>query len=152
MPEDAGVLTAAAGIRTGTRVAMVGYFPPVAARLKGIGAELSVLDCGLDIGHEAHFLGELGTLPDVLIVTATTILNNTLELLMEHVAPGIPVVVLGPTTPMVPEAFEAFPVSMLGGMVVLEKAKLVSAVRQAAVTPAVRRHCRRVYWTRRDTG
>lgn len=148
MPEDTGALTAVAGIRSATRVAMVGYFPPVVARLKGAGAELSVLDRGLDIGDEARFLRELRSWPDVLIVTAATILNATFELFMEHVRPEIPVVVLGPTTPMVPEAFAAFPVTMLGGMVVLEKAQVVSAVRQAAVTPAVRRYCRRVFWVR----
>jgi len=146
MPEDTGMLTTAAGIGPGVRVAMVGFLPPVVARLKGVGAEVSVLDRDMDMGDETRFLRDLASWPDVLIVTATTILNATFEVFMDHVGPGIPVVLLGPTTPMTPEAFVSFPVVMLGGTVALNNERVASAVRQAALTPAIRRYCRRICW------
>lgn len=148
MSEDAGMLMAVAGIGLGVRVAMVGFFPPVVARLRKAGAEVSVLDSDLDMGDEVRFLRDLATWPDVLVVTATTILNATFEVFMDHVGPDVSVIVLGPTTPMIPEAFEEFPVVMLGGSVALDNQGMVSAVRQAALTPAVARHCRKIYWAR----
>lgn len=151
MPQDAapgGAFMTDLGIGPGVRVAMVGFFPPVVARLKTAGVEVDVLDCDLEMGDEARFLRDIAVWPDVLIVTATTILNASFELFMDHVGPGVRVIVLGPTTPMVPEAFDAFPIAMLGGMVALNNERVVSAVRQAALTPAVQRHCRKVYWTR----
>ena len=150
MAEDTapgGAFMADMGIRPGVRVAMVGFFPPVVARLKTAGAELRVLDRDLEMGDEAQFLRDIAAWPDVLIVTATTILNASFELFMDHVGAGVRVIVLGPTTPMVPEAFAAFPVAMLGGMVALNNERVVSAVRQAALTPALQMHCRKVYWT-----
>jgi uncharacterized protein (DUF4213/DUF364 family) len=150
MPEDAapgGVFMTDMGIGPGTRVAMVGFFPPVVARLKTAGAEVDVLDSDLEMGDEARFLRDIAAGPDVLIVTATTILNASFELFMDHVGPEVRVIVLGPTTPMVPEAFGDFPIAMLGGMVPLNNRRVVSAVRQAALTPALQRHCRKVYWT-----
>jgi uncharacterized protein (DUF4213/DUF364 family) len=133
-------------IRPGVRVAMVGYFPPVVARLETAGAEVDVLDRDLEMGNETRFLRRIEVWPDVLVVTATTILNGSFELFMDHVGPGVRVIVLGPTTPMVPEAYEAFPIDMLGGMVAVDNDRVVSAVRQAALTPAIQKHCRKVYW------
>jgi uncharacterized protein len=150
MPEDAapgGAFMTHMGIGVGTRVAMVGFFPPVVARLKTVGAVVDVLDRDLKMGDEARFLCDIAAGPDVLIVTATTILNASFELFMDHVGPEVRVIVLGPTTPMVPEAFGAFQVAMLGGMVPLNNERVVSAVRQAALTPALQRYCRKVYWT-----
>jgi len=154
MPEDAtpgGAFMAEMGIGPGTRVAMVGYFAPVAARLKSAGAEVRVLDRDLGINHEATFLRDLAVWPDVLIVTATTILNSSFEMFMDHVGRHVHTIVLGPTTPMVPEVFAAFPVTILGGTVALDNARVLSAVRQAALTPALQRHCRKIYWKREGT-
>jgi len=71
---------------------------------------------------------------------------------MRHVSPDARVVVLGPTTPMVPEAFAAVPVNMLGGMVTVSNERVVSPVRQAALTPALKWHCRKVYWASGELG
>ena len=91
MPRDAapgGAFMAEMGIGPGVRVAMVGFFPPVVARLKTAGAEVDVLDSDLDMGDEARFLPDIAVWPDVLIVTATTILNASFELFMGHVGAG----------------------------------------------------------------
>jgi uncharacterized protein (DUF4213/DUF364 family) len=142
-----GVFMRDMAIGLGTRVAMVGFFPPVVARLRAAGAEVSVLDRDREMGNEAQFLRDIAEWPDVLIITATSILNASFELFMDSVGPGTRVLVLGPTTPMVPEAFGAFPVTMLGGMVAHDHDRVMSAVRQAALTPALQRHCRKVYWS-----
>lgn len=149
MPQDAapgGAFMTDMGIGPGVQVAMVGFFPPVVARLKAAGAEVRILDSNLEMGNEAKFLRDIAVWPDVLILTATTILNASFELFMDHVGLGVSIIVLGPTTPMVPEAFGAFPIAMLGGMVALNNRQVVSAVRQAALKPALQKHCRKVYW------
>jgi uncharacterized protein (DUF4213/DUF364 family) len=146
MPEDTGLLTSLAGVGLGMRVAMVGFMPPVVSRLRRAGAEVSVLDSDLGIGDEAAFMRELACWPHLLIVTATTLLNDTYDDIVEHLARGVPVIMLGPTTPMVPEVFGPS-VLMLGGLVALDNARVIAAVRQAAFTPAVNGTCRRIYWS-----
>jgi uncharacterized protein (DUF4213/DUF364 family) len=153
LPDDAGpagTFVAAFGVREGTRVAMVGFFPPVARRLREIGAQLSVLDRDKRMGDEAAFLRDLAEGPDVLIVTATAILNGSLELFLEHVTERVKVVVLGPTTPLVPEAYGALPVHLLAGLVPVDNERVVAAVRQGAGTPALTPHCRKVSWVHPD--
>jgi uncharacterized protein (DUF4213/DUF364 family) len=153
LPDDAGpagTFVGAFGVREGTRVAMVGFFPPVARRLREIGAELRVLDRDKRMGDETAFLSDLADWPDVLIVTATAILNDSLESVLDHVTQRVKVVVLGPTTPLVPEAYGTLPVHLLAGLVPVDNERVVAAVRQGAGTPALTPHCRKVSWVHPD--
>lgn len=155
LPQDGtrgGVFMEAFGVQRGTRVAMVGHFPPVARRLREAGAELSILDSDEHMGDEASFLRELAHWPSVLIVTATTILNGSLELFLDHVTDRVDVMIMGPTTPLLPEAYADSPVRLLAGMVPLDHERVIAAVRQGGGTPALSRHCRKIYWKRPAAG
>jgi uncharacterized protein (DUF4213/DUF364 family) len=147
-----GVFIQEFGVRQSTRVAMVGHFPPVARRLREAGAELSILDSDERMGDEASFLRELARWPDVLIVTATTILNGSLEPFLDGVSNEADVMVMGPTTPLLPEAFAGTPVRLLAGMAPVDHERTLAAVRQGGGTPALSKHCRKVYWTRPPAG
>jgi len=135
------------GVGCGTRVAMVGFFGPVVARLKDLGAEVSILDRDRAMGDERRFLAALDSWPDVLVVTATTLLNGSLEWFLERVREPTKVLVLGPSTPLVPAAYRSVPVDMLAGMVPVELERVTLAVRQGAGTPELMPFCRKVYWT-----
>lgn len=130
----------------GTHVSMVGFFGPVIERLKRLGAEVEVLDRDRRVGDEAGFLERLGWWPDVLVVTATTILSASLERFLVVAGRRVKTVILGPSTPMVPAAFSEFAVSMIAGMVPLEVPGILSAIRQGAGTRELTPLCRRVYW------
>lgn len=51
----------------------------------------------------------------MLVVTGTTLINNTLEPLLALARPGASVVVVGPTASMLPGAFFRRGVTLLGG-------------------------------------
>lgn len=140
-----GVITQL-GITAATRVAMVGYFPPVVARLEGVGALVSVLDRDHGMGDEARFLAALPLWPDVLILTATTILNDSFDAILGQVRHGAWVVLMGPSTPMMPEVYAGLPLHMLAGMVAVDKERVLAVVRQGGGTPALGPHCRKVFW------
>lgn len=148
-PDDAteGDFMGEFGVRRGTRVAMVGFFGPVLTRLRGLGAEVHVLDRDHGMGDEATFLVDLGRSPQVLILTATSILSDSFERFVGAAHEGVRIVVLGPTTPMVPSAYRAFPVDMLGGLAVVRTAEVVAAVRQGAGTRQLLPLCRKVSLT-----
>jgi len=135
------------GVTRGTRVAMVGYFGPVVAQLETLGTEVRVLDWGRDMGDESQFVAALATWPELLILTATTILSASFERFLDAVGESVRVSVLGPTTPMVPSAYDPFPVHRIGGMVPLENDRVLAAVRQGAGTPVLSRFCRKVRYT-----
>ena len=155
MPEDTGPQTGLMtqlSISPSSRVLMVGYFPPVAAALTAMGAHVNVLDRDRAMGDQAQFLDELARSADVLVATATALLDDSLELFLEQVRSGAKTVILGPTTPMVPSVFADLGVTMLAGMVPVNGERVLAAVRQAGGTPAFAPHCRKVFWIRHSGG
>ena len=81
LPEDrdSSILFDTLGIEEGTRVAMVGHFAPIVARLKERGSRVEVVDQGKGVGDEQRFSERLDSWAQVAIVTSTSIINNTLD-------------------------------------------------------------------------
>jgi hypothetical protein len=132
-------------IGKGTRVAMVGYFGPLVQTLQQRKAKLEILDESRKLGQEDEFYKKLGNWADVLYLTSTSILNNTSEKILQHAHPDLKTVMLGPSTPMVKEAFEHLPVHMLAGTVPLDKDNLLKAIRHGMGTPILHQFSRKSY-------
>ena len=78
-------------------------------------------------------------------MTATTILNDSAEELLSAMAPGVRAVMMGPSTPLVPEAFAHLPLVGLAGIAPFDTAGVVKAVRHGAATPGMKSFVRKVY-------
>ena len=145
IPEDRDntILFDALGIGQGTRVAMVGCFTPIIGLIKERGAELEVVDQGRGMGDEQAFKERLRSWAQAVIVTSTSIINGTFEELLSCVADHARVALLGPSTPLVPEAFAGLPVHILAGTVPLDAAAVLRAVRNAKGTPVIQRFSRK---------
>jgi uncharacterized protein len=133
------------GIGQGTRLAMVGFFRPLMQKLADRGAQVEVLDHGQGIGDRAAFYKKLETWADALILTSTSILNSSTEEVLGRISPSVKVAMLGPSTPMTPEAFRYLPVRILAGTVVLDQNAVLKAIRHGAGTPVIHRFSRKVY-------
>jgi uncharacterized protein (DUF4213/DUF364 family) len=148
LPEDdgpAGSLLRQFAITAGTRVSMVGFFPPVAHALREAGAELDVVDEAKGIGDQDTFGERLGEWADVLIMTSTALLGGTADALLAAAGTGTRVALLGPSTPLVPEVFQGTRVELLGGMVPRDVDDVLRTVRHGGGTRKFSRSCRKVY-------
>lgn len=134
-------------IRSGTRVAMVGLFPPLIPLLKERGAEVTVVDEGKAVGDEAAFFTHLREGTEVLILTATSILNNSTESILEAAGGKARTVMLGPSTPMMPDVMPPS-IDILAGMVPVDQEKVLKAVRHGTGTPVIQKFSRKVTWFR----
>jgi uncharacterized protein (DUF4213/DUF364 family) len=65
---------------------------------------------------------------DVLVITGTTLINDTLEGLLELAKPGAQIVVTGPTASMLPDAFFKRGVTSLGGILVQKPDELLDVI------------------------
>jgi len=146
-PTDAGWMNAF-GIGRGTRVAMVGFFRPLMKRFKERGALVEILDDFQGIGDRASFYGKLREWAEVLLLTSTSILNDSTEEVLGRLAPGVKVVMLGPSTPMVAGAFRHLPVRILAGTVLVDKEAVLKVIRHGAGTPVIHRFSRKVIMNR----
>lgn len=128
----------------GAKVGMVGMFEPYVDRLRGQAAELHVFERRpvapgvLPESEAERILPEC----DVVILTALTLVNKTLDHLLELVRGEV--ALLGPTTPLA-TVFASRGVSHLFGAVVENAARVQEIVSQAGGTRRFGRAVRKVY-------
>ena len=132
-------------ITKGTRVAMVGYFRPLIKHFEQKGAVLDILDQSRSLGRVEDFYKKLKNWADVLFLTSTSILNNSTEEILANVHARAKTIMLGPSTPMVAEAFDHLPVHMLAGTVPIEKDNILKAIRHGMGTPILHKFSRKSY-------
>jgi uncharacterized protein (DUF4213/DUF364 family) len=114
----------AADIRPGEHVVVVGAFVPFLKALKGSGQRFTVLEMDpatlkpdeLPYFRPANEAGLVMPNADVVLITGTTLLNDTLENLLALCRPDARVVVVGPTVGLLPDAFLRRGVDVLGGV------------------------------------
>ncbi len=114
----------AAEIRPDENVVVVGAFVPFLKSLKRAHQRFTVLEMDsatLKADELPHFrpADEAGSVvpdADVVLITGTTLLNNTLENLLVLCRPEARVVLVGPTVGLVPDAFLRRGVDVLGGV------------------------------------
>ncbi len=145
IPEDRNndLLLDALGIKEGCKVAMVGCFAPIIKLIEQRKGILEMVDRGKNMGDQEGFQEKLRTWPDAVILTSTSIINNTFDELIQLIAADVPVAMVGPSTPMVPEAFAGLPVRLLAGTVPMEREPTLQAIRHAKGTPMILRFSRK---------
>lgn len=131
-------------LHSGVKVAMVGLFAPLVARIKSTGAKLTVIEknpARMEILGDAEKKQAL-KFCDVAIITATTLLNNTLEETIDLLGEPRAVAIMGPSTPLAPAIFCNTPVTQLGGAIVADSARVKQIISEGGGTPALRPHLR----------
>ena len=68
---------------------------------------------------------------DILVITGTTLINDTLEGLLALAKPEAKILVVGPTVSMLPEAFFRRGVETLGGILVTKPDELLDVISEA---------------------
>jgi uncharacterized protein len=109
-------------IRNGDKVVVVGAFVPFLKELKRRGQPFLVLeqDSATLKADELPFFRPAGQAPqilpeaDVVLITGSTLVNNTLDDLLRLIRPETRVTIVGPTVGMLPDAFLARGADVLG--------------------------------------
>jgi uncharacterized protein (DUF4213/DUF364 family) len=152
LPEDPHnrILFKTCQVDTGCKVAMVGYFGPLVAYFETRGVALEIIDQKRGLGQKDRFYEKLRTWADVLLLSATSLLNSTTEEVISQTSRGVKTILLGPSTPMIAEAFAPLPVHMLAGTVPIDKDKVLKAVRHGMGTRVIHRYSKKVFWAERQ--
>ncbi|KAF0155503.1 MAG: hypothetical protein FD159_2123 [Syntrophaceae bacterium] len=131
-------------LQPGEKVAMVGLFSPLVERICATGAILTVIEKNpqrlelLSSQEKQRALQDC----DIAIITATTLLNNTLEEIIGALGTPRLVAIMGPSTPLMPDVFQDTPVTHLGGAVVTDSARVMQIISEGGGTPALRTYLR----------
>ncbi len=146
--KDNTILFNALDIGTSAKVAMVGYIKPIVRLLESKGAQVEVIDKFRGMGDQSEFYYKLNHWADAALITSTSILNNTIEEILNQLGDHVRAALLGPGTPMVADAFSDWPgVRALAGIVPLEKEAVLKTVRHGLGTPYLHHHCKKATLT-----
>ena len=127
------------------KLAMVGFFGPLVRHFEEMGVSLEILDISRGLGQKEDFYDKLKNWARVLMLTSTSLLNNSAEEILANVGQNVKAIMLGPSTPMVADAFEHLPVHMLAGTVPVDKERTLKAIRHGMGTPVLHKHSRKVF-------
>jgi uncharacterized protein (DUF4213/DUF364 family) len=118
-------------LRPEDAVGMVGHFAPLVPFLRERVSSLMIFEKTKEptgeLLPEKEAYDELPRC-DVALISSTSILNNTIEGLLEVCRSCREVVMLGASTPLIPEAFENTPVTCLSGVVIEESREIMRIV------------------------
>jgi len=147
LPEDQtnSILLEKMNITKASRAAMVGHIKPLERKMLQRKARVEVIDHFNEIGSDKSFFHFLRNEADVLLLTSTTLLNNSTEKILSRAGKNICAAMLGPGTPMVPEAFDHLPLVMLCGTVPDEQDNVLKTVRHGFGTRFIHKYSRKVF-------
>jgi len=117
----------------GSRLGMVGFFPPLVKRAREAGAPLTVLELKADLVQESPELtvtldpSRLAECRDI-VCTSTALLNGSLEALLGHCRGCRELVLIGPSAGVVPDPLFARGVTGVGGAWVTDPATFMARV------------------------
>jgi hypothetical protein len=113
-------------------VVMIGHFPYVPELRSRVGKLLVLEQHPQDADDlPAETASEVIPQADVLAITAMTLLNHTFDDLIALRRPGIPTMIVGPTTPLSPVLFE-MGATILSGSIVENPAAVLRGLSQGA--------------------
>lgn len=116
---------------TGKTVALIGSFPFI-PRLRSRVGELFVLELNPGAGElPPEAAPDILPQADIVAITSMTLVNHSLQSLLELCASPAKVLLLGPSTPLSPLLFE-YGIDMLSGSIVIDIDSVLAAIKQGA--------------------
>ena len=144
--EDDGNLIRDLKLNAGDNVAMIGYFAPIVSYLREHDITVRAYDIGKEVGSEQELYHWAEAESDALILTATSLINSSLEEVLSHFnGKRIPTVLMGPSTIMVKELYRDLPIDLLAGSTVFNRDGVIKSIRNGRGTPYLHKDCKKVH-------
>ena len=118
-------------------VGMVGYFGPLVEPLRKTTKALHIIERRPGLGGSVlpeQAAGDILPRCQIVILTATSLLNRTLDGLLDHCGGAREIVLLGPSTPLLPEVFADRGVTLLLGVEVIDAVQVMRVISEGGGT------------------
>lgn len=124
-------------VARGERACVVGYIPSVVRRMREMGADVKVMDFRPieDPGYRPWWASEILLRDcDVVVLSGATLVNKTMDRLLELSRGARARAVVGPSTVIAPGAFRAFGVDVLAGTRLRDSRKALRIIAEGGGT------------------
>jgi len=142
-----GDLTDVLNIGPSDRVAMIGAFLPVIRKLEQRVSELRVFERKANLVegyHPADEAFEFLSQSTVALVTSTSILNSTVDALLEAAGGCREIVMLGASTPLCAAVFAGTPVTALSGVIAADRDAVARVISEGGGMKVFKEHVDKV--------
>lgn len=120
----------------GKNIAVVGHFPQVEQLARSARAVWVIEKHPQPGDFPAEAAADLIPKADIVAITGTTLINHTLEGLLALCSQQAPVILIGPSTPLLPLLFDRG-IRYLSGTVITDENAALRTIQQGAVFPQV---------------
>ena len=128
-------------------VGMVGHFAPILVELKAKVKDIKIFE---EIEDPERSLLPSSLIPEILphcnvaLISSTTVINSTIDSILDSASQCETVVMLGGSTPLVEDVFKDTPVTLLSGVVVTSPKEMLRVVSEGGGTRAYRSFTKKV--------
>jgi len=145
LADDEGNLMADLQLKSGSKVAMIGYFGPIVNQMEKQGVEIRSFDIGKQIGEEKSFYSWARSEADALILTATSLIYNSTEAIFEKLGTTtLPSILMGPSTIAAPNLYDHLGIAYCAATAVTDIPGVLKDIRNGRGTPYLHKHSRKV--------
>jgi len=146
LPIDKDSMFEDLNLKQDSTVAMIGYFMPIVKELKSKNINIITFDLGKNIGNKKEFYEMANKKADAIILTATSLINNTFEDVISDLSISkAPIALIGPSTIMEPTLYDKTRISILAGTHTLDNENILKAIRNAKGTHTLHKFSKKVY-------
>ena len=138
---DTGNVLNAFTLQESDTFGMVGEFNPILSKVKFMTKNIYVFEQNVPEGSELypadtipHFLPRC----DVVVITATSVINHTIDEVISYCKNAKEVCIVGPSTPLCPEVFRKYNITLLAGSVVKNPRLILQIVSQGGGTMSMK--------------
>ncbi len=145
LDDDEGDIMRDLNLKSGSKVAMIGYFAPIITQLEKQGVKVRSYDIGKEIGEEKSFYSWAASEADALILTATSLITNSTEAIYGKLGTtALPSILMGPSTIASPNLYDHLGIHYCAATVPTDVAGILKDIRNGRGTPYLHRHSRKV--------
>ena len=138
---DAGNVTGALDIGPSDTFGMVGQFMPILTEVQKKTEKIYVFEQEVYAGsalYPADTAAEHLPKCDVVVITATSIINHTIDELIPYCQNARQICLVGPSTPLCPSAFAPHGVTLLAGVIVTDPERILQIVSEGGGTMSMK--------------
>lgn len=133
-------------IKKGDWVGMIGNFAPLVHKIRSQTPHLFVIEDKPEYQKNGQFriFDEIISNCDIMIITATTLINKTFEHVISKAKKARKKALLGPSAPLFKEFYQDFDINVVSGMIVEDSDKVINIVSQGGGTRFFKNYSRKV--------
>lgn len=138
---DTGNVMSAFDLNEQESFGMVGEFNPILKHVKGMTKHIYVFEQNVPEGSDllsSEDIPQYLPLCDVVVLTATSIINHSFDEVSSYCKNAKEVCLVGPSTPLCPDVFRKYNITLLAGSVVKEPERALEIISQGGGTMALK--------------